>query len=118
MGKTETCNLLNNVIQSLSLVIIFMLSAKTKQTIIEKHRIHAKDTGSPEVQVAVLSKEIDELAKHLKTHKKDNHSRRDLLKMVAERRAHLRFLEKKDKSRLEAISKKLSLGKEGKKGSK
>lgn len=95
-----------------------MLSTKIKQSVIEKHQIHPKDTGSTEVQVAVLSKEIDELAKHLKTHKKDNHSRRGLLKMVAERRTHLRYLEKKDKSRLESISKKLSLGKEGKKSGK
>lgn len=92
-----------------------MLSTKTKEKIIEKSRTHTKDTGSPEVQVAILTKEIDELAKHLKTHKKDNHSRRGLLKMVAERRSHLRYLEKKDKTRHDSLVKRLAIGREGKK---
>ncbi len=76
-----------------------MLTTKKKQIIIKKSQIHDKDTGSPEVQIAILSKKIDELASHLKEHKKDNHSRRGLIKMVADRRSHLKYLEKKDKSR-------------------
>ncbi len=67
-----------------------MLATKKKQTIIKKNQIHDKDTGSPEVQVAVISAAINELAKHLKKHKKDNHSRRGLIKMVSDRRAHLK----------------------------
>lgn len=86
-----------------------MLATKKKQTVIKKHQIHEKDTGSSEVQVAMLSTKIDELALHLKKHKKDNHSRRGLIKMVADRRNHLRFLERKDKSRYEALVKKLKL---------
>ena len=73
-----------------------MLATKKKQSIIKKSQIHEKDTGSPEVQVAVLSVQIDELAKHLKKHKKDNHSRRGLIKMVADRRKHLKYLERKE----------------------
>jgi small subunit ribosomal protein S15 len=86
-----------------------MLAKKKKQTIIKKHQIHEKDTGSPEVQVAVLSMQIDALAKHLKKHKKDNHSRRGLIKMVADRRTHLKYLERKDKSRYNALVKKIDL---------
>lgn len=86
-----------------------MLATKKKQTVIKKHQIHDKDTGSPEVQVAVLSTQIDELAKHLKKHKKDNHSRRGLIKMVADRRTHLKYLERKDKVRYAAILKKIDL---------
>ena len=76
-----------------------MLKTKKKTTVVKKHQIHDKDTGSPEVQIAILSKRIDELASHLKEHKKDNHSRRGLIKMVADRRSHLKYLEKKDKTR-------------------
>lgn len=86
-----------------------MLATKKKQTVIKKNQVHDKDTGSPEVQVAVISAQIDELAKHLKKHKKDNHSRRGLIKMVADRRNHLKFLERKDKSRYNALLKKMDL---------
>ena len=86
-----------------------MLATKKKQTIIKKHRIHDTDTGSPEVQVAVLSTKISELTKHLKKHKKDNHSRRGLIKMVADRRTHLKYLERKDKTRYNALVKKMDL---------
>jgi small subunit ribosomal protein S15 len=86
-----------------------MLTTKKKQTIIKKSQIHNKDTGSPEVQVAILSSQIDELAKHLKKHKKDNHSRRGLIKMVAERRTHLKYLQRKSKSRYDALVKKMKL---------
>ncbi len=84
-----------------------MLKTKKKQGIIKKSQTHDKDTGSPEVQVAVLSAKIDELALHLKKHKKDNHSRRGLLKMVADRRTHLKHLEKTNKPRYEKIMKTL-----------
>jgi small subunit ribosomal protein S15 len=86
-----------------------MLATKKKQGVIKKHQVHEKDTGSPEVQVAVLSTQISELAKHLKKHKKDNHSRRGLIKMVADRRAHLKYLERKNKPRYDALIKKLDL---------
>jgi len=86
-----------------------MIKTKKKQAVVKKHQIHDKDTGSPEVQVAILSTRIDELAKHLKEHKKDNHSRRGLLKMVADRRAHLKYLERKNKTRHTAIVKSLEL---------
>jgi len=76
-----------------------MLTTKVKKNVIKKSQLHDKDTGSPEVQIAILSKKIDELANHLKEHKKDNHSRRGLIKMVADRRKHLKYLEKTDKDR-------------------
>ncbi len=86
-----------------------MLAKKKKQAIIKKNQVHEKDTGSPEVQVAVLSTQIEELAKHLKKHKKDNTSRRGLIKMVADRRTHLKFLERKSKTRYNALMKKMEL---------
>ena len=84
-----------------------MLKTKKKAVVVKKAQIHDKDTGSPEVQVAILSTRIDELAKHLKAHKKDNHSRRGLLKMVADRRTHLKYLERKNKARYDVVVKKL-----------
>ncbi len=87
-----------------------MLTTKKKQSVIKKTQVHEKDTGSPEVQVAILSAQIDELATHLKKHKKDNHSRRGLIKMVADRRKHLKYLERTDKARHEALAKKVKLG--------
>jgi small subunit ribosomal protein S15 len=86
-----------------------MLTTKKKATIIKKHQVHEKDTGSPEVQIAMLSKKIDELAAHLKKHKKDFHSRRGLIKMVADRRTHLKYLQRKNKDRFEVLAKKLKL---------
>ncbi|OGI65733.1 30S ribosomal protein S15 [Candidatus Nomurabacteria bacterium RIFCSPLOWO2_01_FULL_41_21] len=86
-----------------------MLKTKKKQTVIKKHQKHEKDTGSSVVQVAVLSTQIDELAKHLKKHKKDNSSRRGLIKMVADRRTHLKYLERKDKDAHSKILKSLDL---------
>jgi len=71
-----------------------MLSTKKKQSVIKKHQLHGKDTGSKKVQVAMLTEKIDQLASHLKMHKKDNHSRRGLIKMVADRRGHIKVLEK------------------------
>jgi small subunit ribosomal protein S15 len=81
------------------LVYTDMLTVKKKLNIIKKSQLHDKDTGSPEVQIAILNKRIDELATHLKGHKKDNHSHRGLIKMVADRRGHLKHLEKTDKTR-------------------
>ena len=86
-----------------------MLTTKKKQAVIKKAQVHDKDTGSSEVQVAVLSTQISELAKHLKKHKKDNHSRRGLIKMVADRRTHLKYLERKSKPRYDALIKKMDL---------
>jgi len=88
-----------------------MLATKKKASVIKKNQIHDKDTGSVEVQVSILSVQITELADHLKKHKKDNHSRRGLIKMVADRRTHLKYLERKDKVRHEALLKKTGLKK-------
>ena len=84
-----------------------MLTTKKTATIIKKNQVHDKNTGSPEVQIAMITERIDELATHLKKHKKDNHSRRGLIKMVADRRKHLKHLEKTDKTRHEKVAKKL-----------
>ena len=86
-----------------------MLTTRKKAKVIKETQIHETDTGSPEVQVAVISKRIDELASHLKKHKKDNHSRKGLIQLVADRRKHLKYLEKKNKKRYDAITKKLDL---------
>ena len=88
-----------------------MLTKQKKTKTIKETAIHDKDTGSPEVQVALLSKKIDELTSHLKKHLKDKHSRRGLLQMVADRRTHLKYLEGKDKKRHSALVKKLGLKK-------
>ena len=88
-----------------------MLTKTRKQKVIKEAGIHEKDTGSPEVQIAVLTKRIEELSKHLKDHKKDVHSRRGLLAIVADRQSHLRYLQKKDKKRYNAIVRKLELKK-------
>lgn len=69
-----------------------MLTKKQKTQIISKAQVHEKDTGSSHVQAAMLSKRIDELAKHLKKNRKDNHSRKGLLQLVAKRRKHEKFL--------------------------
>jgi small subunit ribosomal protein S15 len=88
-----------------------MLTTKKKANAIKSGALHDTDTGSPEVQVALLSKQIDELTKHLKKNVKDFHSRRGLLQMVANRRTHLRYLESSDKRRYSALVKKLGLKK-------
>ena len=88
-----------------------MLTTKKKAAIIQGIARHDADTGSADVQVALLSKQIDELAKHLKKNPKDFHSRRGLLQMVADRRSHLRYLETNDKRRYNAVIKKLGLKK-------
>jgi len=86
-----------------------MLSKRLKSRIIAEHKKHDKDTGSAEVQTAVLSRQIDELAAHLKKNPKDNHSRRGLLKMVSKRRKMLAYLRKNEPSLYEKLIKKLEL---------
>lgn len=84
-----------------------MLTKTKKVKIIKEVQVHDKDTGSPEVQIALLAKNIDALAAHLKKNPKDNHSRRGLLGMVAERQKTLKYLAKKDPKRHAAVVKKL-----------
>lgn len=88
-----------------------MLTKRKKENAIKDVKLHDKDTGSPEAQVGILSKRIDELALHLKKNKKDQHSRKGLLGMVAERKSHLKYLEKKDPKRYKALIKKVGLKK-------
>lgn len=88
-----------------------MLTTRQKTKIIKETAIHDKDTGSAEVQVALLTKRIVELTDHLKKHKKDNHSRRGLLGMVADRQTHLAYLKKNYPKRYSTIIKKLDLKK-------
>ena len=86
-----------------------MLTQEAKQVIMQKYAVHEGDTGSPEVQIAVLSARIDYLTEHLKQHKKDHHSRRGLLKMVGHRRRLLSYLYKTDIERYRSIIAKLGL---------
>ncbi len=85
--------------------------AQEKTEIMQKYATHEGDTGSPEVQIAVLTKRINDLTEHLKVHKKDHHSRRGLLKMVGHRRNLLNYLMKKDINRYRAIIEKLGIRK-------
>ncbi len=86
-----------------------MLSKVKKANAIKDVKRHDTDTGSPEAQVALLTRQIDELATHLKKHKKDFHSRRGLLQMVADRRKHLKYLQRKDEKAYQSLLKKLGL---------
>lgn len=86
-----------------------MLTARKKATAIKNAQIHDTDTGSADVQISLLTKKIVELTNHLKTHKKDNHSRRGLIQMVADRRSHLKYLEANNKKRYNALVTKLGL---------
>ena len=88
-----------------------MIRKDEKTAVIEANRIHETDTGSPEVQIALLTKRINDLTEHLKTHKKDHHSRRGLLKMVGQRRNLLNYLTKVDIERYRAIIAKLGIRK-------
>ena len=72
------------------------LATEVKETIINQYRTHEGDTGSPQVQIALLTERINELTEHFQTHKKDNHSRRGLLKMVSQRRSLLDYLKRRD----------------------
>jgi len=85
------------------------LSKQIKKNTVAKTQRHEGDTGSPEAQVALLTRKIEELAKHLRTHKKDFHSRRGLLQMVADRRKHLKYLQRKDVKAYEALIEKMGL---------
>ena len=87
------------------------LSQETKNAVIEQHKLHENDTGSPEVQIAILTNRIKSLTEHLKFHKKDHHSRRGLLKMVGQRRALLNYLKDNNFERYRAILEKLQLRK-------
>lgn len=85
------------------------LGAKEKQKVIEKVRAHDKDTGSSAVQIAILTEEIARLTAHLKTHRKDNHSRRGLLGMVAQRKKLLGYLKDQNPRQYGSVTKKLGL---------
>lgn len=86
-------------------------TGEKKKAVVAEHRVHAKDSGSPEVQIAILTARINELTVHLQTHKKDFSSRRGLLKMVGQRNSLLKYLTKEDRSRYQAIITKLGLRK-------
>ena len=88
---------------------VAMLTKKKKGKVVKDTQVHATDTGSPEVQIAILSKRIEELSSHLKGHHKDNHSRRGLLQMVADRHSLSKYLKKKNPKRFTAIAKKVGL---------
>jgi|SRR5579859_202460 len=87
------------------------VTAEAKQQIVSDFKTHEKDTGSPEVQIAILTRRITELTEHLKTHKKDHSSRRGLLKMVGRRNNLLKYLTREDRTRYQQIIKRLGLRK-------
>jgi small subunit ribosomal protein S15 len=80
------------------------ITAETKNELIKGHRVHEKDTGSPEVQIAILTERIKNLTEHFKTHKKDHHSRRGLLMLVGKRRRLLGYLREKDLERYRSLT--------------
>jgi small subunit ribosomal protein S15 len=80
-----------------------LISGATKQEVIEKFKQHENDTGSPEVQIALLTARLDELSEHFKSHKKDHHSRRGLLKIVSQRRRLLDYLKREDVERYKKL---------------
>ena len=86
-----------------------MISTDTKKTLVEKFRTHEKDTGSPEVQVALLTERINELSEHFKSHGRDHHSRRGLLKLVSQRRRMLAYLRRNDLGRYQSLISQLGL---------
>jgi small subunit ribosomal protein S15 len=86
-----------------------MLTKEIKEQIINEYKLHEGDTGSPEVQIALLTYRINSLNEHLKTHKKDHHSRRGLLKMVGQRRGLLRYLQEKDIDRYRSLISRLNI---------
>ena len=87
------------------------LAKEIKTDLISTYRLHESDTGSPEVQVAILTRRIADLTEHFKTHKKDNHSRRGLLKLVSKRRRLLDYLKRNDAERYHAVISRLGLRK-------
>lgn len=86
-----------------------MLTKNKKTRVIGEYKVHDTDTGSAEVQIGLLTRQIKELAEHLKKHSKDHHSRRGLLMMVGKRRRFMQFLQKSDEKKYEKLSKKLAL---------
>ena len=86
-----------------------MIAAERKQTVIQTHRVHDKDTGSPEVQVALLTERINELSDHFKAHAKDHHSRRGLLRIVSQRRRLLEYLRRNNPVRYQELIQRLGL---------
>ncbi|HBZ68533.1 MAG TPA: 30S ribosomal protein S15 [Deltaproteobacteria bacterium] len=86
-----------------------MVSAQRKNALIESYRTHPSDTGSPEVQVALLTERINELSEHFKIHQKDHHSRRGLIKIVSHRRRLLEYLRRYDAGRYQALIERLGL---------
>jgi len=86
-----------------------MLVTEKKQEIINRFKLHDSDTGSPEVQIAILTERITYLTEHFKVHKKDHHSRRGLLKLVGQRRRLLDYVKKKDDARYKTIIEKLGI---------
>jgi len=88
-----------------------MLKPTKKSKLIKEYKRHEKDTGSSEVQIAIFTKQIEELSKHLKKHPKDNHSRRGLLKMVTKRKRLLDYLKEEDEKKYNKVIKKLGLKK-------
>lgn len=87
------------------------LDKSQKAAIVTEYHVHENDTGSPEVQVALLTERINQLIEHLKLHKKDHHSRRGLLKLVGQRRRHLRYLTRENPNRYKDIIERLGLRK-------
>jgi small subunit ribosomal protein S15 len=85
------------------------LTRTEKENLIKEYQLHEGDTGSPEVQIAILTEEIKKLSEHLKEHKKDNHSRRGLLQKVGKRRRLLQYLEANEPDRFETLKKKLDI---------
>lgn len=88
-----------------------MITKIKKEKVIKKAKTHEDDTGSPEVQIAVLTERIKELSGHLKKHQKDIHSRRGLLQLVADRKKHMNYLQSKSTRRFNALMKKLNIKK-------
>ena len=85
------------------------VTVEKKKTLIEQFRIHEGDTGSPEVQIALLTERVNSLTDHFKLHRKDHHSRRGLLKLIGKRRSLLEYLRKKDPERFRALTEKLGI---------
>jgi len=86
-----------------------LIAAEAKKRVIDSHRRHEKDTGSPEVQVALLTERINELSDHFKAHEKDHHSRRGLLRIVSQRRQLLDYLRRSDSARYQELIQRLGL---------
>lgn len=109
LGNTTHRRLLGNRGLIMKEVKRMALSQQEKEQIISEYKTHDNDTGSPEVQIAILTKQINTLNEHLRTHKKDHHSRRGLLKMVGKRRNLLTYLRNKDVARYRELIQKLGL---------